>query len=401
MRHVVLYGPWSMFFTALLLISLLTGCRQPAPPAPPTTAWIRLEGLTPLHPSQRMLTDLDQRLTALAAQRARLRTRATPDTPDRLYQQNTPPLDGLHQPPPQVALAPPPATITQRSLNDLRHDETQRWQRDLLRQQRTLTERAAARVQQQLARLDDDAETRQHALAVQYRTRLVNAEAQYQIAEKQLVEAQAFLTKNPDSENGKRLATRGERDTAARKNQWEKLKGDFDSDWQKIAKEVAEQKDAALAEHQRALRDELQRLQQQLRTAAETRATAAHQRAAAGALPETPPDLPVDVTFPAAPGGAVRLDAKDLQQAAKTAIREHAHDQQATLHAIDLTIAELTQERRALRDTILRDTQDAARAVAAQHGYHLAFTPTRGKQLTSEVRGWLQEYWSAAGDAHR
>lgn len=60
---------------------------------------------------------------------------------------------------------------------------------------------------------------------------------------------------------------------------------------------------------------------------------------------------------------------------------------------IDQCIKELLTDRERLVRDIGQDTRETASAVAKLHGYSLSTTSGNGKDITSDIRGWMAEYW--------
>ena len=432
----------------------LGGCRTPSAPA---RGWVRLSALTPLHPNQVMLADLDHRLDSLAAQRTRLFGRAELALPPESVEQTLPAWEALSSPDAPVIPAPPSlAPGQQQVLEDYRKRSAEIGKRLLIRQERELQQQIDRQRKEDSTRIsknkDDEWRAKQEALrtpliAAQLRTEMAKQawetaaqqattnNAQYQVAQQQYSDAQkqyqqaqlALPAPRPGSSAVPPLATantrlldaknrlqqlntmlpslklraehyhtsalRAEALYTARAKEFQALRDDEQQQWQAIEQEAKSAENAAESGYTHQI------LQQE--TTAERdidRRIAGRMAARQTQLQSAHVDVPLPapeptLSFPARPAGTQRMEMPTFRDAVGKTDVKALRVRLDATRVLDQLIERLQAERQLLRDTIARDTRAAVGDIAAQHGYTLVFDHPAGKDLTQTARGWLSHYW--------
>lgn len=420
-------------FLALVAVWLM-GCRQPAPPA---QGWVRLAALRSLHPNQAMLVDIDHRLTALAAQRARLLEHPTSPLPPDAVPLDLPAAAPLPVPEPVRAPAHPIVLIEPR-LAELRA----RLNEDLARQdvrlrQELETERAAV-YQEKERELRQRTDARREETAKAYALRIPPARIRLRLAAEEakrarddadVAQARAArareradavvrnYAKNPTRHRKEIRAA--EENAGYYENRAARLKAHADEQ-QEAAEAIARQIDTdtrELADAQARLGQELRQnlatIDRELVTNMQQRLTTWRQRAeeeverkvadrAAQLADENahpPADPPPPLAFPELPARPMSTKSDRIRIAVNTADFQAFRKRLDAVRAVDAAVDKLTAERRQLCQAIDQDTRQAALSIAAQHNWTVQFDRPSGPEITPAVRRWLAEYWPPADAA--
>jgi len=411
-----------------LLVVGLAGCRRPEPPA---RGWVQLAALRPLHPNQAMLADIDHRLDALAAQRARLLAQPDAPLPPAYIPLDMPAADPLPAPTP-VSAPPRPVVAAEPRLAELRDRLTEEMTRqyDRLRQQAE-TERSAAYQTKERA-LQADADEQRKAAAAPFNLRIPTAKVRLRLADEQAARAKddagaaqvqadrarehadaviRTYTKAPEKhhqeiskaeEDAKYYLTRADRlreYAAAQQEAAQAVAAQLDADTRALAAAQAQievelqQRLAAVDREQtQAMRDRLAEWRRQAEDAITSRlAERAARLTDENTRPGAAPPSPID--FPALPLRPMTTRSGPLRVAVNTTNFHALQRRLDDARAIDVTVNKLSAERKQLLQSIDRDTRAAALAVAAQHNYTLTFDHPAGRNLTPTLRRWLADYW--------
>lgn len=415
-----------LMILALIIVGL-AGCRRPEPPA---RGWARLEELRPLHPNQAMLADIDRRLDALAAQRARLLEHPDAPLPPEFIPLDLP-AAGLPSPEP-VSAPPRPVIAIEPRLAELRArlEEEMNSQYSRMRQQAE-AERNAAYTAKERA-LQRDADERRETAAREFATRITPAKVRLKLANEQVERARndadsaqtrairareqagaviREYAKNP--EKHRKEISKAEEDARYYENRAARLR-DYAAEKQQAAEAVANQLaadmrklDAGQAQIDEELRQSLadiareqvdemrDRLAEWRRQAEDTidrrlaehaaRLTAENNRLAA----EPPPSL----RFPDLPPRSNTINTGRMRIAVNTADFTAFQRRLDAARAIDETAEKLRREREQCSQAIDRDTRDAARAIAAEHNWTVELDKQTGRDITNNLRRWMADYW--------
>ncbi|HEY3379182.1 MAG TPA: hypothetical protein VGL77_17005 [Armatimonadota bacterium] len=370
-----------MCFTALVLLSgamALMGCRQPVVTAA-RLGWVEIDALQALHPSQGLVSDLDHRLQALAAQRARL-LEPTPA--------ETPPARGLISLPAYASLpAPTPPARPDYHTQELIAQESSALQRVLERDQarrfaglqRDLIRKYSAERDRLWTELTAHAAESRRGIQIDYSQPLVSAKlsrgAASRWAERQPAAAAA------------RLAQANAR--------YEEISGQYAQALDNVDAELIRAKRNAQAKTTAALHTEVIRLDAQLHQEyaqlfAQENARVVQEYGRETMKPVVVPTMP----FMALPAVAIALETPEIAAQFQHSAAE-ATDRALAVHGIDQSIVRLQAERTALLRAIEQETRAVVTSLATQHGYRLSATRQTGVRLTAKMRAWLEEYWGA------
>jgi len=432
---------------------LLGGCRAPSPVIP---GWVQLSALTPLHPNQVMLVDLDRRLADLAAQRARLLERTELPLPPESIEQTLPAL--AEMPSPAAPILPDPPSLQpahQQVLDDYRKRGAEIGKRLLIRQERLQVQRIAQQRKGDREQLDRQAEEQRRALLLKYRIPVQEATLRAELTEQAAVTAeqqavarelqyQFAQQQYDDAEKQYRQATRQVtlpragstafplsatahthmQEALTRMHQLESTLPSLKVRAKNYRIE-ADRTKAQLVASMKALKtqdDELNRQLQMLDQQKQQAVKAAEVGYALELLHEstltardinlrierriaererqmqiTPPQASAEtepvLSFPAQPSGTLSIEALAFRDAVGKADVKAYRARLEALQTIDTLTERLAQEQRILRETIVKDTRAAARDMAVQHGYTITFDQRAGKALTTEMCDWLRHYW--------
>ncbi|MHB0936120.1 MAG: hypothetical protein ACYDCO_11735 [Armatimonadota bacterium] len=417
----------------LLILALaavwLAGCRQQ--PAPPAQGWVRLQALLPLHPNQAMLTDIDRRLDALAAQRRQILEHPEAPLPPEYIALDLPAVDPL--PAAQPTAAPPrPAVPAEPRLAEMRARLTEAMSRRYARLKQELADERDAAYAEKERELRRQADVRREDAAKEYALRIPPAKIRLRLAN----EAAARARGDADAAQAQAATARERADTVARAYAKDDLRhrkeirkaeenanyyenrarslADYAAEKQAAADDIARRIDKdsrELAAAQAKIGEEMtaelaafkneQAKDMQARLASwKAReehaidlkiAERAAQLTAENDRPAAAP--PPAVNFPALPPRPITTNSGRMRGEVNAAGFNAYKRRLAAVNAIDDTVDKLTTQRRELCKTIEQDTREAILALAAQHHYTVQFDKPAGQELTPAMRRWLTEYW--------
>ncbi len=424
-----------MLFAALLLCAMLSGCRKPVPP---TAGWVRLSALTPLHPNQAMVDDLDRRLEGLAEQRRRLLDRQTFALPPEYVREESPPLATLPSPAP--SRLPGLAALPVKSPERVRSRQLAEEDRSFLRHEREQRMKIAEEMPVIEATLRHKASNEKDAIAQRYRADILQSGWNLALLESRVRTARREADTAKDRYESNRASLEAKKAFLSSQQQLKSRQRT------KLAKEIAEQqqrveqqsaRNAALAreaakldaeaatlraKYERDRRNyegeggELARVDQKL-TAALAAASARNESILAQMKvahrnrrqaieqwkpsPEPSAERSRDIetvttpTFDMAetPTHPLEIETLEFHHSINNANFKSLQQRLAAVRTIDETVHRLTLRRIALTGVIARDTADAARSVALQHGFQITVDQPTGKDVTNDVRAWLGGYW--------
>lgn len=360
----------------------LAGCRTTQ--RQPAHAWVRLDALTPLHPQQRMITDIDHRLQTLAEQRRHLLGHDDVSI--------APAVVALEVPSRTAVTGPPPAPTVIRHSQELRTKELAAQRRLLLQErerkyvaiQRALNQQYAQKLEDEQQRLAQSATSRLQAIDQKYALPLTNARLALKSAEKQQKPTSAVIApKNP-------LAI-GYLNSA--KQQYADVQAAIAKARADVQAELAQKRESAREGIQREQQNELLRQRQALLQEYEQRQQALVD-AFAGIVEPSLAEIPVMTTAsPALPAGTLVLEAPEMAHRMQASRSTAVGQRKAALADIERTVAQLHRQRQELQRAIARDTREAILALAREHGYTIELNASTGPDITASARDWLHAYW--------
>ncbi len=382
-----------------------------------------------------MIVDLDHRLAGLQAQRAALLTGLPVHEAPAGAGQSLPTLDALPAP---VPAAPPPTfthTLQARDLAALEEHETHSWQRQVVREQRSWADDYQHQKEQRLGELAIHTAERQYAIHEKYRLPLATGEMRKSLLEPQLETAKSQMSEAASQANLAQLQldeasskagphregtpeSRTIRDLRATDAQYQQRLQATNARYQAIKtaldtvnttytdeehhyKTELKQLDTDQDVQAKAIEITLAKAAEAQRTQVEKRlkdaatATIARERARLSEVAIIPEDERRNaVAFAPQPAATLTLATAGLPRTFDRAAAGRRQDRETALREIDQKMADVRQQRDDLVHYIVQDTRAAAQAVATEHGYRIDFTPRCGqKNLTRQLRGWLQAYW--------
>ncbi|HEX2948281.1 MAG TPA: hypothetical protein VHV83_01705 [Armatimonadota bacterium] len=382
MKRSKLQGPWGFACTALLLagcLLMISGCRKPSPPSQ-VTAWARIDALTALHPSSTMVTDIDHRVLTLLAQRDQLLRTMPVTTPPRTIDLPVPALQSMPGPAESPMLDVDADQFRSQELNALKRVLDRDRDEKYKDAQISLRSEYETKLEQETQALVNDAEQRRRDLFDKYVPDLFKA--------KLSLSAISRVADGPSGPAAQVAAIRL-------------------ADAQRAYDDLNKRYNSELAKIDTGLNESLKKYELELRQALLTRLRAGDHQVAeenntlfARKQQELVTNVPIPklvnipmISFPAMPASTMTLATDDLSAFFDNVEAIDRQTKQIDVLQIDQCIKELLTDRERLVRDIGQDTRETASAVAKLHGYSLSTTSGNGKDITSDIRGWMAEYW--------